>query len=75
MTLTSNGADFKASGILFESFYKSGETMKSVSILGCPVVSAVASALAKTSGKTVIIKEQTFSPGNCGVHAVFEFLG
>lgn len=74
MTLVPNGASFKASGILFESFYKSENKLKSVSMLGCPVVSAVASALAKASGKTVVIKEQTLSPGNCGVYAVFNFI-
>ena len=75
MTLMPNGASFKASGILYESFYRPENTLKSVSVLGCPVVSAVASALAKASGKTVVIKEQTLSPGNCGVYAVFEFVG
>lgn len=75
MSLTPNGANFKATGILFESFFKPDSTLKSVSVLGCPVVSAVASALAKASGKTVVIKEQTLSPGNCGVSAIFEFVG
>ena len=75
MTLMPNGASFKATGILYESFYKPENTLKSVSMLGCPVVSAVASALAKASGKTVVIKEQTLSPSNCGVYAVFEFIG
>ena len=75
LTLTPQGANFTASGILFESFYRSEVSLKSVNILGCPVVSAVASSLAKTSGKTVIIKQQTLSPGNCGVNVVLEFVG
>jgi hypothetical protein len=75
MTLSPNGATFKASGILYESFYKTEKTLKSVSILGCPVVSTVASALAKASGKTVAIKEQALSSGNCSVVAEFEFVG
>jgi hypothetical protein len=73
MTLLPNGASFKASGILYQSFYKTENTLKSVRVLGCPVVSTVASALAKGSGKTVVIKEQTLSP-NCSVYAVFEFI-
>jgi hypothetical protein len=75
MTLLPNGASFKATGILYESFYRPESTLKSVRVLGCPVVSAVASALAKASGKTVVIKEQTLTAGNCGVYAVFEFVG
>ncbi len=74
MTLIPNGASFKATGILYESFYKPENMLKSVNMLGCPVVSAVASALAKASGKTVVIKEQTLSPGNFGVYAVFNFI-
>jgi hypothetical protein len=74
MAVLPNGVSFKASGILYSSFYKTETTLKSVRVLGCPLVSSVASALAKSSGKTVVIKEQTLSP-NCSVYAVFEFLG
>ena len=58
ITLTPDGANFKATGILYDSLYASESKPKSVNILGCPVVSAVASALAKVSGKTVVIKNQ-----------------
>ncbi|MGD6850530.1 MAG: hypothetical protein ACQCN6_00540 [Candidatus Bathyarchaeia archaeon] len=64
MTLTHNGAQFKASGIIYDSLYNPESKPKSVGLLGCPVVSAVACALAKTSGKTVIIQEQMPSGGN-----------
>jgi hypothetical protein len=74
MTFLENGINFKATGILYESLYRAETPLKSVSILGCPVVSAVACALAKTTGKTVVIKEQFLSPSNCGVHAVFNFI-
>ena len=69
-----NGANFEASGILYESLFRSEVPLQSVIILGCPVVSAVASACAKSSGKIVIIKELVLSPINCGVHAVFSFI-
>ncbi len=74
MAVREDGVIFRASGILYESLYRSQTTLKSVSILGCPVVSAVATALAKTTGKTVVIKEQVFSPSNCGVSAFFNFI-
>jgi hypothetical protein len=73
MTLSPNGATFKATGILYESFYNPDSKPKSVALLGCPVVSAVASALAKTSGKTIVIKEQVTTPGN-SVNATLNFV-
>jgi hypothetical protein len=74
MSVVENGVGFKATGILYKSLYRAEPPLKSVSILGCPVVSAVACALAKSSGKTVTIKEQVLSPSNCGVQAVFNFI-
>jgi len=73
LVLTSNGAHFKASSIVYNSLYDPESRPKSVSLLGCPVVSAVASALAKTSGKTVIIQEQIPSAGN-SVYASYVFV-
>lgn len=64
-------------GVLYESLYaldaKDGAVMKSVNLLGCPVVSAVACALAKSSGKAVVIQEQKFEP-NASVDAIFSFV-
>ncbi|MDR0471300.1 MAG: hypothetical protein LBH79_06220 [Nitrososphaerota archaeon] len=74
LVLTSHGAEFRARGILYESLYSPESNLKSLSLLGCPVVSAVASALAKTSGKTVVISEQKIFPGN-SVFAVYIFVG
>jgi hypothetical protein len=75
LKLTENGAVFKATGIVYESLYHAQPPLKSVNILGCPVVSAVASALAKTSRKMVVISEQVLSPNICGVNATFNFVG
>jgi hypothetical protein len=51
---------------LFDSLYKNlyslQTNLKSVNLLGCPIVSAVACALAKTSGKTITIQKQQVSP-------------
>jgi hypothetical protein len=74
ITSSGNGIELKASGILFESLYRSNPPLKSLSILGCPLVSAVACALAKSSERTVIIKEHFLSPNTCGVYAVFNFI-
>ncbi|MCW4000985.1 MAG: hypothetical protein NWE93_12170 [Candidatus Bathyarchaeota archaeon] len=73
LTLTSEGAGFKASGIIFESLYSVEGKPASASMLGCPLVSAVASALAKTSGKTVVIKELSMA-ANSSVNVVYGLL-
>lgn len=75
LKLAENGAVFKASGILYERLYRTQPSLKSVNILGCPVVSAVASALAKTSRKMVVINEQVLSPTTCGVYVTLDFVG
>lgn len=74
MILSPDGASFRATGILYESLYNPDNRPKSVSLLGCPVVSAVACALAKTSGKTVIIKDQALSPSSRAVNVNFKFI-
>ena len=61
-------------GVLYESLYKPDNILKSVGLLGCPVVSAVACALAKSSGKTVVIREQFILPNGSGVEALFNFV-
>jgi hypothetical protein len=61
-------------GVLYESLYKPEDMSKSVSVLGCPVISAVACALAKSSGKTVLIREQKYWPNGPGVEVVFGFV-
>jgi hypothetical protein len=73
LKLLPDGASFKAVGILYDSLYNPESRPKSADMLGCPVVSAVACALAKSSGKAVAIKEQVASPGN-SVNVTFNFL-
>jgi hypothetical protein len=72
MTLTPDGANFKAVGIVYDSLYKDSKP-RSVGLLGCPVVSAVACALAKSSSKTVVVKELIALPGN-SVNVTFGFV-
>lgn len=47
---------------LYKSLYLDESKKMSVNILGCPIVSAVACALAKASGKTIVIEKQKASP-------------
>ena len=56
---------------LFDSLYKnlySKETgLRSIDLLGCPLASAVACALAKSSGKPVTIQKQRVSPDGMSI--------
>lgn len=74
MHAVDNGVRFQATGLVYQSLYRAEPPMRSVSILGCPVVSAVAGIIAKSTRKTVVIKEPVLSPGNCGVHVLFSFV-
>jgi hypothetical protein len=46
---------------LYKNLYSREKNLKSISLLGCPIVSAVACAIAKASGKTVTIQKQNVS--------------
>ena len=47
---------------LYKNFYSKENNFKSINLIGCPLVSAVACAVAKTSGKTVTIQKEKVSP-------------
>lgn len=73
--IDSNTVRLIVSDVLYESLYNPANNCQSVSIIGCPVVSAVACALAKSSGKTVMIQSQQFLQGNSNsVDVVFSFM-
>lgn len=47
---------------LYKNLYSSRNNLKSINVIGCPIASAVACALAKNSGRTVTIQKQQMSP-------------
>lgn len=57
-----NQVHLKIFNSLYKNLYSSQTNLKSVNFLGCPITSAVACALAKTSGKTITIQKQQVSP-------------
>jgi hypothetical protein len=52
--------NMKISGSVFKSLYRE-EGLKSVYSLGCPLVSAIACAIAKTTGKAITINSLKFN--------------
>lgn len=71
--LNDSSVKLRVYGVLFESLYRPDNIFNSVRMLGCPVVSAVACALAKSSGKFVVISELMVYPKGAGVEALFSF--
>jgi hypothetical protein len=47
---------------IYKDLYSRERALKSVHIIGCPLVSAVACALAKTTGKNIVIVKDKVSP-------------
>jgi hypothetical protein len=68
-----NLVGLEVSPVIFQSIYADEANLKVVNTLGCPVVSAVACALAKNFAKSVSIREQKLSGGK--VEVLFEILG
>jgi len=59
---------------LYKNFYSVQNNLKSVDLLGCPIVSACACALAKTSGKTVTIQKQQVAPDGMTIEAWYSIM-
>jgi len=59
---------------LYKNLYSLQADLKSVNLLGCPIVSAVACALAKTSGKTITIQKQQVSPNGLTIEVWYRIM-
>ena len=57
---------------VYKNLYSVQNNLKSVDLLGCPIISACACALAKTSGKTVTIQKQRASSDYMTIEAWYE---
>ncbi|MCW4047990.1 MAG: hypothetical protein NWE99_10620 [Candidatus Bathyarchaeota archaeon] len=72
--LFQNEVTMKISDSLFADLYGSENASKSIYLLGSPVVSAVACALAKTSGKPVTVQEQKLSSDGLTIDVLYRFM-
>jgi hypothetical protein len=62
MELNADQVHMKMVDSLFKNLYNVQNNLKSVDLLGCPIASAVACALAQTSGRIVTIQKKQVSP-------------
>ena len=64
MTTSENEATVEINGLLYKNLYNQEFNLKSIYLLGCPLVSAAACAIAKSTGKpTMIQKIETNTKG------------
>ena len=59
---------------LYKNLYRSENNLKSIDFLGCPIVSAVACAIAKNSGRPVTIQKIELSQEDLDLHVWFQIL-
>jgi len=65
----------KILGSIYSNLYNIKEGLKSVHLLGCPLVSAIACAIAKSSGKVVTIEKDKVSPDGQLIEVWYRFIG
>jgi hypothetical protein len=61
MTPENDAVKLRITGSIFRTLYTQKD-LKSVHLLGCPLISALACAVAKTTGKAVAIRELNYNP-------------
>ncbi len=74
MALGENQVTLKIDDSIYKNLYSAENNLKSISILGCPIVSAVACVIAKTSGKPVMIQRQSVSPDGLAIEVSYQIV-
>ena len=62
MKILENNIYVKITHSTYKNLYISDENLKSIHSLGCPLVSSIACALAKSTGKMITVQEDRISP-------------
>jgi hypothetical protein len=64
ITINQNNVVLKINGSLYNSLYNPNNNLKSVNMIGCPLVNAAACAIAKSTGKPTSLQEIKTSPNS-----------
>jgi hypothetical protein len=75
LTIKGNQANLRVYDSIYKNLYSSETHLKSVSMLGCPLASAVACGLAKASGKPVFIQKHRVSLDGLTVEIQYKITG
>jgi len=74
MKTEENQVHLKIVDSIYKNLYSREENLKSVHFLGCPLVSALACAIAKTTGKIVTLHQDRVSPDGQTIEVWYHFL-
>src|SRR5665647_216567 len=74
MTTKENTATLQITGSLYKDLYSQKYNLKSVNIIGCPIVNAVACAIAESTGKPTLIQKIRISQDGKVITAVFKIV-
>jgi len=74
MTTNENEATIEIDGSLYKNLYSQEYNLKSIYILGCPLVSAAACAIAKSTGKPTMIQKIETTPNGKTITATFKIV-
>lgn len=64
----------KITDSIYKNLYRQEEELESIHLLGSPLVSAIACAISKSTGKIVTISKQEFSPDAVEIQVWYSFL-
>jgi hypothetical protein len=74
MTLKENEIDIQINDSIYKNLYTQEKANKSILILGCPIISSIACAIAKASGKPVVIQKIKFSEDRLNIAATYQIM-
>lgn len=75
MTLRENEIDIRINDSIYKNLYSQEKIRKSIFLLGCPIISSIACAIAKSSGKPAIIQKIDFSEDALNITATYQIVG
>ena len=74
METQENDVLLKITGSIYQDLFTEARNLKSINLLGCPLISAVACAIATASGKPVVIQSIKFTPDNPIILAKYQLI-
>jgi len=74
MKTEKNQVHLKIFDSIYKNLYSREKNLKSIHFLGCPLVSAIACAIAKTTGRIVTIHQSTTSPDGQTIEVRYRFI-
>lgn len=75
MTTNENNVTLQINGSLYKNLYSQKYNLKSINLIGCPIVSAVACAIAESTGKPTLIQKIKTTPDGKTITATFKIVG